>query len=77
MAVAGVYEELEVAEAGAADIFLSLPRPLIPLLEFLYSDAKYSQSSLSFSETYWPALMDANLEVRYRSVLAWNLFWCD
>jgi hypothetical protein len=30
-----------------ADILRSLPRPLMPLLEFLYSEAKYSQSSLS------------------------------
>ena len=70
-------EELEFAEFGAAEILLSLPRPLIPLLEFLYSEAKYSQSSLSLSETYSPARMDANFEVRYRRVLAWNLFWCD
>jgi hypothetical protein len=69
--VAELYdEELEVAEFGAAEILLSLPRPLMPLLEFLYSDAKYSQSSLSLSETYSPARIDANFEVRYRSVLA-------
>jgi hypothetical protein len=39
------------ADEDTADILLSLPRPLMPLLEFLYSEAKYSQSSLSACET--------------------------
>ena len=46
------YEEgYEEADDDMAEMRLSLPRPLIPLLEFLYSDAKYSQSSLSSWET--------------------------
>jgi hypothetical protein len=49
----------------------------MPLLEFLYSDAKYSQSSLSPCETQSPGWMLANFCVRYLSVAAWNLFWCD
>jgi len=40
-------EDEETAEDGAADILLSLPRPLMPLFEFLYNAAKYSHSSLS------------------------------
>lgn len=39
------------ADDAIAEILLSLPRPLMPLLEFLYSEAKYSQSSLSACET--------------------------
>jgi hypothetical protein len=35
------------AEDDIADILRSLPRPLMPLFEFLYRDAKYSHSSLS------------------------------
>lgn len=47
-----VYEdELEVAEGAEVAIRRSLPLPLIPLLEFLYRDAKYSKSSLSASVT--------------------------
>jgi hypothetical protein len=49
----------------------------MPLLEFLYSEAKYSQSSLSSLDTQSPGLIVANLSVRYLRVTAWNLFWCD
>jgi hypothetical protein len=55
----------------------SFPRPLIPLLLFLYRLAKYSHSSLSAACTISPSLMEANLVVRARIVAMWNLFWCD
>lgn len=57
-----------------ADILLSFPRPLMPLLEFLYKDAKYSHNSLSSCDTKSPGLIVANLEVKYLRVAAWNLF---
>jgi len=47
VAVEEYEEDEETAEDGAAEILLSLPRPLMPLLEFLYKAAKYSQRSLS------------------------------
>lgn len=40
-------EEHDTADDGAAEILRSFPRPLMPLLEFLYREAKYSQRSLS------------------------------
>ena len=55
----------------------SLPRPLIPLLLFLYRLAKYSHSSLSAAWTMSPSLMEANLVVSARIVEMWNLFWWD
>lgn len=55
----------------------SLPRPLMPLLLFLYRLAKYSHSSLSAAWTMSPSLMEANLVVRVRMVAMWNLFWWD
>ena len=73
----GAYVECIALEPGTADILLSLPRPLMPLLEFLYSDAKYSHSSLSSSDTQSPGLKVANFWVRYLRLAAWNLFWCD
>lgn len=73
----GAYVEFMALQPGTADILLSLPRPLIPLLEFLYSDAKYSHSSLSSCDTQSPELMLANFCVRYLRLAAWNLFWCD
>lgn len=73
----GAYVECKALDVDTAEILLSLPRPLIPLFEFLYSDAKYSQSCLSSGETQSPGLMVANFCVRYLSVAAWNLFWCD
>lgn len=60
-----------------AEMRLSLPRPLIPLLEFLYREAKYSHSFLSSWETQSPGVTVANFVVRYLSVAAWNLFWWD
>ncbi len=42
-----VKDVIEEADDGTVDIRLSLPRPLMPLFEFLYIKAKYSQSSLS------------------------------
>lgn len=44
-------EWCEELDDGTAEIRRSLPRPLMPLFEFLYSDAKYCQSSLSSLET--------------------------
>lgn len=73
----GLYVECRALDEDIADILLSLPRPLMPLFEFLYSDAKYSHNSLSSCETQSPGLMVANFCVRYLSVAAWNLFWCD
>ena len=58
-----------------AKIRLSLPRPLMPLLLFLYSVAKYSHSSLSIADTASPSRIDANLIVKFRRVSEWNLFW--
>lgn len=53
---AAAFEELVMALMRR-----SLPRPLMPLLEFLYRDAKYSQSSLSAEETWSPSWIVANL----------------
>ena len=66
----GAYVECKALDVDKADILLSLPRPLMPLLEFLYSDAKYSQSSLSSCVTRSPGLMLANFCVRYLRVAA-------
>jgi hypothetical protein len=38
-------------DAIVVDILRSFPRPLMPLLEFLYRRAKYSHKSLSCDET--------------------------
>lgn len=73
----GAYVDCRLLEVGTAVILLSFPRPLMPLFEFLYNDAKYSQSCLSSCETQSPGLMLPNFCVRYLSVAAWNLFWCD
>jgi len=62
--VTDVAEAEDAPEEGTADIRRSLPRPLIPLLEFLYSEAKYSHSSLSCAVTGSPSQMDANFCVR-------------
>lgn len=64
-------------EEGMVEMRRSLPRPLMPLFEFLYSEAKYSNSSLSWGETASLSRIDANLDVRKRSIGAWNLFWWD
>jgi hypothetical protein len=72
-----VNEEAEAPDEGTVEILRSLPRPLIPLFEFLYRDAKYSQRSLSCAVTGSPSRMVLNFDVRYRKVPAWNLFWCD
>jgi len=59
------YDEgYEDADDDMAEMRRSLPRPLMPLLEFLYSDAKYSQSSLSSWDTQSPDVMVANFWVR-------------
>jgi hypothetical protein len=49
-AVEGKVEE-DDPDWMVVDILRSLPRPLMPLLEFLYRVAKYSHSSLSCDET--------------------------
>lgn len=72
-----VNEDADAPDEGTVDILRSFPRPLMPLLEFLYSEAKYSHRSLSWAVTGSPSLIVLNLVVRYRSVLAWNLFWWD
>lgn len=67
-AVAEGYDgELDAAEDSmpVTGILRSLPRPLMPLLEFLYRSAKYSQSSLSWMDTDWPCCTFLNLLVRY------------
>lgn len=43
-------------------IRLSLPRPLIPLLLFLYRVEKYSRSSLSSSDMTFPSSICSNLK---------------
>lgn len=70
----GAYVECKALDGDIAAIRLSLPRPLMPLFEFLYREAKYSHSSLSSCVTQSPRLMVANFCVRYLSVAAWNLF---
>jgi hypothetical protein len=55
----------------------SFPRPLIPLLLFLYSVAKYSHSPRSCGFMASASVICPNLAVRWRSVEEWNLFWCD
>jgi len=59
-----VKDEADAPDDGTVDILRSFPRPLIPLFEFLYNEAKYSQSSLSCAVTGSPSLMVLNLEVR-------------
>ena len=49
------------AEVIAVDILRSLPLPLMPLFEFLYRSAKYSQRSLSSADTASPPRMVLNL----------------
>lgn len=61
--------------SGAGPTRMSLPRPLMPLLEFLYISEKYSQSSLSLSETMSPGRRELNLAINVRSSWQWNLFW--
>jgi hypothetical protein len=58
----------ESKAAGLVPTLRSLPRPLMPLLLFLYRLAKYSHSSLSAEATTSPSLMEANLAVRSRIV---------
>lgn len=53
---------------GIVEMRRSLPRPLMPLFEFLYSEAKYSKSSLSWGETISESRIDANLDVRKRNI---------
>jgi hypothetical protein len=55
----------------------SFPRPLMPLLLFLYSVAKYSHSPRSCGFMASASVICPNLAVRWRSVEEWNLFWCD
>jgi hypothetical protein len=69
-----VKDPVDTADEGTCDILLSLPRPLMPLLEFLYRRAKYSQSSLSAWLTGSPSWIVANFVVRWRIVCEWNLF---
>lgn len=49
-----VKEGLGAREA-TREILRSLPRPLMPLLEFLYRSAKYSHMSLSWRRTGSPS----------------------
>ena len=51
-----------------------LPRPLIPLLLFLYRVAKYSHSSLSSFDMVLKSAIEAKRLVSDLSVSAWNLF---
>lgn len=55
----------------------SLPRPLMPLLLFLYRVAKYSQSLRSCGVMGSFSDICENFRVRSLSVVAWNLFWWD
>jgi hypothetical protein len=59
-----VNDEADAPDDGTVDILRSFPRPLMPLFEFLYKDAKYSHSSLSWAVTGSPSLIVLNLEVR-------------
>lgn len=69
-------EEMEDNDEGRelTDMRRSLPRPLIPLLEFLYSSEKYSHSSRSSGLISSLSCMDANFSVRNLKAGAWNLF---
>jgi hypothetical protein len=58
-------------------ILRSFPRPLIPWLLFLYRLAKYSHISLSAVYTISLSLIEANLVIKMRMVVIWNLFWYD
>ena len=64
----------DVRDMLVGPTFRSLPRPLMPLLLFLYRLAKYSHSSLSAALTMSPSLIEANLAVSSLMVVAWNLF---
>ena len=57
-----------------AAILRSLPRPLMPLFEFLYREPKYSHNSLSAGLMGSPSRMLANFCVSRLSDCAWNLF---
>lgn len=69
----GVVDAVGAAQAGGvaegAHLSLggptrrSLPRPLMPLLLFLYSVAKYSHRSRSDLEAFSKSLMEPNLAV--------------
>lgn len=70
-------ESLDPAERLSLAMRRSLPRPLIPLLLFLYSAAKYSHSSRSCGLTSPLSVIWEKRVVKERRVVAWNLFWCD
>jgi len=66
--------------AGTSDvllILLSLPLPLMPLLQFLYSPTKYSHIDLSHSSTTSPSVIFSKRSFSRLIVAMWNLFWCD
>lgn len=67
----------EMAEIEVLLIRLSLPRPLMPLLQFLYSPRKYSHIAFSHSSTTSPCEIFSNRAFSRRIVAMWNLFWCD
>ncbi len=76
-AAAGTAESPLKARVLVPAILRSLPRPLMPLFEFLYRVAKYSHSSLSAGLMGSPSRMVANFCVNRLSEAAWNLFWWD
>lgn len=63
-----------VADFETVDTRLSLPRPLMPLLLFLYRLAKYSHNSRSWPVRRSASVMLAKRRVRWRRLEAWNLF---
>lgn len=71
---------VEPSYGGICDvllILLSLPLPLIPLLQFLYSPTKYSHIDFSHSSTTSPSEMFSKRSFSRLMVAMWNLFWCD
>src|SRR3569833_598727 len=70
----GLRESME--DRGAAPIRRACPRPLMPLLLFLYTAAKYIHSSRSSSLTSARFMMEANFLLSSATSAMWNLFWC-
>lgn len=63
--------ELELVQhLLTVDTRRSLPRPLMPLLLFLYRPAKYCHSALSCGDMCWVSVMLANFIVNSRNVCA-------
>lgn len=71
---------VEPSYGGTSDvllILLSLPLPLMPLLQFLYSPTKYSHIDFSHSSTTSPSEIFSKRSFNRLIVAMWNLFWCD